>query len=198
MLSDIMSTLQGMNNTALIVLFVCAGVAYFKFIRPELIDAKALRAAQFQKIEHIPTGDGIQKMLDDTVSGFDASVAKTVTAMGALETQIIYMNKNIEALQTELNKHIQDTTDDTEDRNVRIGQIINNTTGIDAIIDHLLMELAKSGHIAPIDTERLKDLKHRATTGKSDLDKMVELITQQLTTGKPRASKLNRIINTRG
>ena len=197
MFSDIMTALQGMNNTALIVLFACVGVAYFKFIRPEIEAARTLRTTQFTKIESLASREEFTKIMDAMTILMADSVKENITVVTAADEKINRISETVNQLQQDFLKHTEDSVAEADDRTIRIDDLINNTSGIEALIEHLILELSKSGHIADTSTERLQELKTRVMTTKLNLTHMMELFNQTLTTTRSRTSKLNRVVNTR-
>jgi hypothetical protein len=197
MFSEIMTTLQGMNNTTLIVLFACAGVAYFKFVRPELQDARTLRTTQFAKIESLASREEFTRIMDTMTVLVATSVKENISIVTAADEKINKLAETVNIIQQDLLKHTEDTTAESDDRTIRIDDLINNTSGIEALIEHLILEMSKSGHIADTSTERLQELKNRVLATKLNINHMMELFNQQLITTRSRTSKLNRVVNTR-
>lgn len=197
MFEELVTTLQSMNNTMLIVLFACIGVAYFKFIRPEMQDARTLRTSQYLKIESMATKDEFTKVMEAMSGLVTISMQENLTIVRAADEKINRIVATVDRMQQELSKHTDDSLAEAEDRTIRVDEIVNNTSNIEALIEHLIVELAKSGHIADTNTDQLYELKNRVAATKMHTNHMMELFNQQLITARSRTSKLNRIVNTR-
>jgi hypothetical protein len=105
--------------------------------------------------------------------------------------------EHINTLQKDFADHVSDSTDESNDRSIRIEDLMKNSDGTEALIEYLITELSKSGMIGPTDVDHLQALKNKATASRHSITNMMALYNQQTITNNSRISKLNRIVNTR-
>lgn len=193
MFTDLLTSMQGMDNTALTVFFACIGVVYFMFIKPSMQSAQDLQKLQTEKIGTLPSEGDISKLLDESM--IDVATTASVNKVSEKIDELI---EAITTINQDLGSHVADESSHNVQQMEMMETIHASTVAIGAVVDHLVLELGKTTTITPINRDELNTIKHAAINMQHDVARMLSFINQQMTqAGQSRHTKLNRVMNTR-
>lgn len=182
-----------MDNTALTVLFACAGVAYFMFIKPALQNAQEMQKLQTEKLNSLPSEADVAKAIDASIA-----TLPTTNDVASVDKKIDDLIAAVVNVNQDLTTHVEDESVNN-DRQIELMEAIHIATiGIEAVVDTLILELSKNNQIAPINKDDIANIKNAAMNMQQDVSRMLSYITQQMAhTPRSRHTKLNRVMNTR-
>lgn len=192
MFTDLLTSMQGMDNTALTVFFACIGVVYFMFIKPSMQSAQDLQKLQTEKLGTLPSEEDISKLIDESMTD-----VATTASVDKVSEKIDELIEAITTINQDLGMHVADESSHNVQQLEMMETIHASTVAIGAVVDHLVLELGKTT-ITPINRDELNTIKHAAINMQHDVARMLSFINQQMTqAGQSRHTKLNRVMSTR-
>lgn len=197
MFTDLLTMFQSMNSTTLTILFGLCGGVYFIYLKPTLQHYRELQKLQQEKIEQIPTPEDITRLMDTMVNIVTTSVKDSISVLDVVDKKIDEIRSSVDALSQDLQAHVDEETIQNDQQTEVLVDLITDSKSIEALIEHLMIELAKSEMIAPVDDQQIRELKNRVADTKVNLNLIMAMFNRHMKVPQNKKTKLNRVMQTR-
>jgi Na+/phosphate symporter len=164
------------------------------YIKPALRAAAELQRIHAEKIQHVPSPDDISKMMETMASIVVTSVKESVSPLAVMDRRILEMQTAIQGMSQDLQTHIEDEGNNHNEIVDALVDDMSTSKSIEALVEHLAIELAKNENIPPMDAHQLSELKNRVADTKINLNLLMAMINRHNSVPH-KQTKLNRVLN---